>query len=156
MVVLLLESPGDPTAQGLTDLPHVPYRSQLAGNAIDENPTLELSRMGFILRQKGEVLAQLQQHKAAESPALYKVVCTKDWQRQQEETFFLPLVYGCVCICSLILTSSTGVPMPTEMTPATMLARVMSVSDGALAGSPWRSWLRKRCTLLNTPNTTEL
>lgn len=46
--------------------------------------------------------------------------------------------------------------MPTEMTPATRLARVMSPSEGAAAGSPWRSWLRNRCVLLKTPNTTEL
>lgn len=47
--------------------------------------------MGSILRQKGEFLAQLQQHKAAESPALEKAVvklcvCTEDWQRQAEAT----------------------------------------------------------------------
>ena len=163
-------APVAPAAPGPEETcPCVRYRSQSAGNAsrdlinvIDKNPPLERSRMGSILRQKEAFLARLWWHKAAKSWAL-KQSCPKALGKHQglaekgkRNSCFLPLMYGCVCICSLIFTRSTGEPMPTETNPATMLARATSASAGVRDGSPWRSWLRSRCVLLKTPNTTEL
>lgn len=53
---------------------------------------------------------------------------------------------------------STGVPSPTDTTPATMLARSRSdrVWGGPASGSLLWCWLRNLCVLLKTPNTTEL
>lgn len=117
--------------------------------------------MGSNVEQKEAFLAQLRWHEAAESRALTQN-CPKALGKHRElaekegNSVCLPLTYGCVCICSLILTRSTGVPMPTEMNPVTTLARATSASTGERDGSPWRSWLRSRCVLLKTPNTTEL
>lgn len=81
----------------------------------------------------------------------------EDLQSKEEGMLsFLPVLYVCVCICSLIFTRSTGVPMPTEMNPATVLARATSTSAGAWDASPCLNWPSSRCVLLKTPNTTEL
>lgn len=80
-----------PTAPGPEQTcPCVHYGTQSAGkdggvliNVIDENPPLELSRMGSIPRQNEAFLAQLQWPEAAESQAL-KRSCPKALSKHQE------------------------------------------------------------------------
>lgn len=48
----------------------------------------------------------------------------------------LPARIVCVCICSLILTRSTGAPRPTDISPVSMLATVRSSMPQGCRPSP--------------------